>query len=244
MSNIEQLIQIDFKQLFIWLVLILLVAKTIVDAISGTIGKWLKNKGVETKAMREKREDHEMVLANVQAIKELAEIHKRDNDISNEHDDKLRDDMTQFMTEVRSDIGELKSSLQETFNNRANDRQVSLEREQRLNSRIDSLVDSSKQRDTSVEAISNGLEKLTKMFVDGQISDMRHRILNFAASVSSGKKYNMEAYQYTLQIYEDYERILKENKLTNGLVEESVEYIRSSYQEHLKNGDFGNYRLT
>ena len=243
MSNIEQLIQIDFKQLFVWLVLILLVAKTIVDAISGTVGKWLKNKGVETKAMREKREDHEMVLANVQAIKELAEIHKRDNDISNEHDDKLRDDMTQFMTEVRSDIGELKSSLQETFNNRKNDRQVSIEREQRLSTRIDTLVDASKQRDISIETISNGLDKLTKMFVDGQISDMRHRILSFAASISSGKKYNMEAYQYVMSIYTDYERILEEHGMTNGLIEESIGFIRSSYQEHLKNGDFGNYRL-
>ena len=243
MSNIEQLIQIDFKQLFIWLVLILLVAKTLVDSFSGTIGKWLKNKDIETKSMREKREYHEMVLSNAQSIKELAEIHKRDNDISNEHDDKLREDMTKFMTEVRSDIGELKDSLQETFNNRKNDRQVSIEREQRLSNRIDTLVDASKQRDVSIETISNGLEKLTKMFIDGQISDMRHRILNFAASISSGKKYNLEAYEYTLQTYRDYERILKEHNMTNGLVEESVEYIRSAYQEHLKNGDFGNYRL-
>ena len=239
-SNIKELASMNWFECILLIILAMLIWKGLVELVD-----WFFNKyGIETKKMKEKREDHEKILANAEAIKELAEIHKRDNDISNEHDDKLRDEMTQFMTEVRSDIGELKSSLQETFNNRANDRQVSLEREQRLNSRIDSLVDSSKQRDTSVEAISNGLEKLTKMFVDGQISDMRHRILNFAASVSSGKKYNMEAYQYTLQIYEDYERILKENKLTNGLVEESVEYIRSSYQEHLKNGDFGNYRLT
>lgn len=240
MNDIKALLEIDYKVVFLGLFLILAGFKAIAMLLEWFLFDFL---GIETKWMKEKREDHEKILANAQAIKELAEIHKRDNDISNEHDDKLRDEMTQFMTEVRSDIGELKSSLQETFNNRANDRQVSIEREQRLNDRIDSLVDASKQRDVSVEAISNGLEKLTKMFVDGQISDMRHRILNFAASVSSGKKYNMEAYQYTLQIYEDYERILKENKLTNGLVEESVEYIRSSYQEHLKNGDFGNYRL-
>ena len=193
--------------------------------------------------MREKREDHEMILANTQAIKDLAEIHKRDYIVSNEHDDELRNDLSLFMTEVRGDLGELKSSIQESFDNSIRYRQVSIEKEQNLNNRIDNLVNSSKQRDLSVEAISSGLEKLTKMFIDGQISDMRHRILSFAASISSGKKYNMEAYQFIMGIHTDYEKILEEHGMTNGLVEESIEFIRSSYQEHLKNGDFGNYLL-
>lgn len=240
MNDIKALLEIDFKVVFLGLFLILTGFKAITMLIEWFFFDFL---GIETKWMKEKREDHEKILANAQAIKELAEIHKRDNIISNEHDDELRNDLSHFMTEVRGDIGELKNTMQQSQEDSLKYRQISIEKESALNSRIDSLVDSSKQRDMSVEAISNGLEKLTKMFVDGQISDMRHRILNFAASVSSGKKYNMEAYQYTLQIYEDYERILKENKLTNGLVEESVEYIRSSYQEHLKNGDFGNYRL-
>ena len=62
--------------------------------------------------------------------------------------------------------------------------------------------------------------------------------------VSAGKKYNMEAYEYILASYSDYERILEEHGLTNGLVEESIGFVRTSYQERLKNGDFGNYRLT
>ena len=236
MSNIEQLIQIDFKQLFVWLVLILLVAKTIVDAISGTVGKWLKNKGVETKAMREKREDHEMVLANVQAIKELAEIHKRDNDISNEHDDKLRDDMTQFMTEVRSDIGELKSSLQETFNNRKNDRQVSIEREQRLSTRIDTLVDASKQRDISVNEINNALNKLTSMFIDKEISDYRWEIINFATAISENKPCTKEAFRHCFATYEKYEKILEENGLENGEVTVSMEIVSEAYKRKMLEG--------
>ena len=245
MSNIEQVIQIDFKQLFIWLGLILLTAKILTDAFSGTIGKWLEKKGVkiETKNMREKREDHEKILDNAQAIKDLAELHKQDNIISNKHDEEIGEALSKFMLEVRSDIKELKYSMKESFDNSVKYRQISIEKEQNLNNRIDGLVNSSKQRDVSVEAISSGLEKLTKMFIEGQISDMRHRILSFAASISSGKKYNMEAYQFIMTSYSEYEKILEEHGMTNGLVEESIEFIRSSYQEHLKNGDFGNYRL-
>ena len=236
MSNIEQLIQIDFKQLFVWLVLILLVIKTLVDAISGTFGKWLKSKGIETKAMREKREDHEMILSNVQAIKELAEIHKRDNDISNEHDDKLREDLSLFMTEVRSNIGELKSSLQETFNNRKNDRQVSIEREPRLSNRIDSLVDASKQRDVSVNDISNALNKLTTMFVDKEISDYRWEIINFATAISEKKPCNKEAFRHCFATYEKYEKILEENGLENGEVTASMEIISETYKKKMLEG--------
>ena len=240
MSDIRSLLEIDFKVVFIGLFAILAGLKACTMLV-----EWLlfDKLGIETKWMREKRQDHETTLANTQAIRELADIHKRDNEISNEHDDELRDDLSHFIMEVRGDIGELKTSMQESFDNSLKYRQVSIDKEKRLDSRIDTLVEASKQRDISIEIINNNLDKLTKMLVDGQINDMRHRILNFAASVSAGKKYNMEAYEYILGSYTDYERILEEHGLTNGLVEESIGFIRSSYQEHLKKGDFGNYRL-
>ena len=236
MSNIEQLIQIDFKQLFIWLVLILLVTKTLVDAFSGTILKWFKSKGIETKAMREKREDHEMIIANVQAIKELAEVHKRDNDISNEHDDKLRDDMSVFMNEVRGDIGELKNSMQESFDNSLKYRQVSIDKEKRLDSRIDSLVDSSKQRDISVNEISNALNKLTTMFIDKEISDYRWEIINFATAISENKPCTKEAFRHCFATYEKYEKILEENGLENGEVTVSMEIVSEAYKRKMLEG--------
>lgn len=236
MSNIEQLIQIDFKQLFIWLVLILLVTKTLVDAFSGTIWKWFKSKGIETKAMREKREDHEMIIANVQAIKELAEVHKRDNDISNEHDDKLRDDMSVFMNEVRGDIGELKNSMQESFDNSLKYRQVSIDKEKRLDSRIDTLVEASKQRDISVNEINNALNKLTSMFIDKEISDYRWEIINFATAISEKKPCNKEAFRHCFATYEKYEKILEENGLENGEVTASMEIITETYKKKLLEG--------
>lgn len=231
-SNIKELASINWFECILLIVLAMLIWKGLVELVD-----WFFNKyGIETKKMKEKREDHEKILANAQAIKELAEIHKRDNDISNEHDDKLRDEMTQFMTEVRSDIGELKNNLQETFNNRKNDRQVSIEREQRLSARIDALVDASKQRDVSVEAINDGLNKLTQMFVDKQIADYRWSIINFATAISEKKPCTKEAFKHAFTTYERYERILEENGLENGEVKVSMEIISEAYKKKMLEG--------
>ena len=231
-SNIKELASMNWLECFILIILAMLVYKGLVE-----LKDWFfKRYGIETKKMKEERESREKILANAEAIKELAEIHKRDNDISNEHDDKLRDEMTQFMTEVRSDIGELKSSLQETFNNRANDRQVSLEREQRLNSRIDSLVDASKQRDVSVNDISNALNKLTTMFIDKEISDYRWEIINFATAISEKKPCSKEAFRHCFATYEKYEKILEKNGLENGEVTASMEIITETYKKKLLEG--------
>lgn len=159
MSNIEQFIQIDFKQLFVWLALILLVAKALVDSFSGTIGKWLKSKNIETQAMREKREDHELIRANAQAIKDLAELHKKDNELSNEHDEMIREELHQFMDEVRNDI--------KTFtDNRVHDREQSREIQKELSDSIKIIAESQKERGKQVEALMCGSKELLGNTID------------------------------------------------------------------------------
>lgn len=85
-------------------------------------------------------------------------------------------------------------------------------------------------------AIRRDIANLTNMFLDKQIDDMRSEILNFASSLSSGKKYNRESFKNIFKTYDKYEKILKENGWENGLVEESIGYIRETYRDWLKNG--------
>ena len=66
---------------------------------------------------------------------------------------------------------------------------------------------------------------------------MRYEILDFASSLSSGRKHNRESFDHILRIYQKYERILKENGMENGLVEESVKYIQEAYHDLLKRGE-------
>lgn len=86
------------------------------------------------------------------------------------------------------------------------------------------------------EILRDDLKKLTDMFVDKSIDDMRYEILDFASSLSSGRTYSKEQYDHVLNIYEKYEKILEENHLSNGKVNTSMEVIREIYKDKLKNG--------
>lgn len=82
--------------------------------------------------------------------------------------------------------------------------------------------------------IREELKHLTEMFLDKQIDDMRYEILNFTSSLSSGCKYNREAFDHIFKIYQKYEKILEEHEMENGLVDESVKYINEMYHNQLR----------
>lgn len=91
----------------------------------------------------------------------------------------------------------------------------------------------SDQRD---EEISCDIKKLTQMFVDKEIDDMRWEINDFATKVSEGKPYNKDSFKHCIHVYEKYEQILEENGLENGEIEISMELINDTYKRKLKEG--------
>ena len=93
-----------------------------------------------------------------------------------------------------------------------------------------------KRSDRRDEEISNDIKKLTKMFVDKEIDDMRWEINNFATKVSEGSPCNKDSFTHCIHTYEKYEKILKENGLENGEVEISMELINDAYKQKLKEG--------
>lgn len=86
--------------------------------------------------------------------------------------------------------------------------------------------------------IKDDLDKFSGMFFDKAIEDMRWRILDFASAISNGRKFNRESYDFIIHTYEQYEEILKEQGKTNGVIDETVGYIKETFREHLRNGDF------
>lgn len=83
------------------------------------------------------------------------------------------------------------------------------------------------------QAIRTELEKLTKLVVEKEIDDTRWEILNFCSNLANGQTYNREAFEHVFRLYEKYERILKENHMTNGYVEESMKYAREAFHKIL-----------
>lgn len=102
-----------------------------------------------------------------------------------------------------------------------------------LQEKLAKEVDRSDQRD---EEIANDIKKLTRMFVDKEIDDMRWEIINFATMVSEGRPCNKDSFKHCIHVYEKYEKILEENGLENGEVEISMELINDAYKNKLKEG--------
>lgn len=93
-----------------------------------------------------------------------------------------------------------------------------------------------KRSDRRDEEISADIKRLTQMFVDKEIDDMRWEINNFATKVSEGKPCNKDSFKHCIHVYEKYEKILEENGLENGEVEISMELINDTYKQKLKEG--------
>lgn len=233
MDNITQLTQIDFKQLFIWIVLILVATKFLIELFSGTIGKLLKKLDIETKTMREKREQHELLKATAELAKTTAENLDKLQKRHTKDEEDFRNNLNNYMKESREDRRALHDEMTKFSDNRVNDRQVSIEREKRLDDRI---TESNEHRDKIINGISETLSKLTDMMVDSNIENMRWEILNFCSALTSGRKYNKESFNHVISVHEKYEKILEEHNMENGQVTASMEVIMDVYKEKLKNG--------
>lgn len=102
-----------------------------------------------------------------------------------------------------------------------------------------------KQQDTDREQsikhdheIKDDLEKFSTMFLDKSIEDMRWRILDFSSAISNGRRFNRESYDFIIKTYDQYEKILRDQGKTNGVIDETIAYIKDEFREHLRNGDF------
>lgn len=212
MDDLKQLTQIDWWYVCIALLLLLVCIKLV-----WSLFDWLlfEKLGVETRKMKQRREQRELLKTTAELAKttaeNLAELqmrHTRD-------EEEFRNNLNNYMKESREDRRALHDEVTKLVDNRNRDREQNIKVQKELDEKIINLTD---------------------MFIDKEIDDMRYKILDFASSISSGKNFNRESYDHILRIYDKYERILEEHNMENGLVEESIKYIQSSYQDFLKSG--------
>ena len=165
METIKQLTELDYKTLIIGITVVIGAFKIAYTSFSWIISKF----GLETKKMRQKREDHELLIATAKNLELLQNKQNEDVRQSIVHDKRIKD----------------------------------------------------------------YIQKLSKMFIDLEIQDIRWNILSFCSDLSNGKQFSSEYYDYVFKLYDKYEKMLKENDLTNGLVEQSISYIQEKYHESL-----------
>lgn len=70
------------------------------------------------------------------------------------------------------------------------------------------------------------------------VESQRRDILNFADKLRFNSTRSKEEYDYIINLYDKYEKYLKENNLDNGKVDLAFEYITKKYRECMENNSF------
>lgn len=74
--------------------------------------------------------------------------------------------------------------------------------------------------DKEISKLSKLLDKVSQTVVDIQIDNKRSQIIDFASIASDDKiPVTREQFNRILKMYDDYERIIEENGMTNGEIE-------------------------
>lgn len=142
MDELATVLNMDFAQLFLNIIIILVAFVFVVTAVekfSVIIGKpfkWIKKND----------DDHKLLMDAIVTMKSMQETHAIDKKEVNDKNDKLEKVLSDFMTEVRNDIKQF-------TNNRIHDREQSLDIQQQLTSSIQSIVDNNDHRDMQVAAL-------------------------------------------------------------------------------------------
>ena len=102
--------------------------------------------GIETKWMRKKREEHELLLRTSQNLTALQERHSEDTKQSDEHDERIRNELAEFMAEIKKSISETQKQIKQFSDNRVKDREQSIKIQKELTDSIISVSENEKQR--------------------------------------------------------------------------------------------------
>ena len=86
-----------------------------------------------------------------------------------------------------------------------------------------------------ITALSN---KIEQMELNKTIKKLRWDIINFASDLPRRENIPLEQYNIIFNDIKEYEKIIEDNGLTNGLVESSVHVIEKRYEHDLEAGVF------
>ena len=209
MEEFKALFELPWITIIISLVIILVAIKFIWELI-----EWFMKKfKIQTGSMREKIATYNLLTKNSEQLAQLTQGFEEDHEL---------------LLETSKELKELKKSektdIENFKNNRIHDREQSFEIQRQLTDAIDKINDS--------------LSYMRQESIDREIARIRWDILKFATDISNGKKASRESYDFISKLYMRYEQLLDETGQENGLVDESVKYIKETYHQRLENGDF------
>ena len=133
MDNVEQLAQINWWYVIAAMLLLLVVVKFI-----WSLFDWLfvEKLGIETKRMKQRRQESEQLKATTELAKTTAENLDKLQKRQTEDEEEFRNNLNDYMEESRRDRKALHDEMTKFTNNRINDRKQSLEIQKELKDSI------------------------------------------------------------------------------------------------------------
>lgn len=93
--------------------------------------------------------------------------------------------------------------------------------------------------DESIARIEKSLERNNEITLGLLIDSKRNAIIDFAAKVvDDNYPATHEQFRRIFKLYDEYEGIIEENKMTNGEVDVAHRIIKESYEERMRNHTF------
>ena len=133
MDDLKQLMQIDWWYVVVALLILLGIVKTIWSLLD-----WLfvEKLGIETKKMKQRRQESELLKTTTELAKTTAENLDKLEKRHTEDEDEFRNNLNNYMEESRKDRRALHDEMTKFADNRVNDRKQSLEIQKELKNSI------------------------------------------------------------------------------------------------------------
>ena len=133
MDNLEQLTQIDWWQVLIAIILVLVCLKFIWSLLDWLLVEKL---GIETRKMKQQREDRELLKKTTELAEKTAENLDKLQARHTQDEEEFRNNLNNYMEESREDRKALHDEMSKFTENRIHDREQSLQIQKELNESI------------------------------------------------------------------------------------------------------------
>ena len=149
MSTLENLMHYNW----LGVVLALISAMVAFKFLSDLFGWFVTKFGLETKSMREKRENQELLKTTAKNLDSLQCRHTQD-------EKEFRENLNNYIRESRADRKALHNEMKQYSQNRVADRQQSLQIQSELKDSIKEIAKAQEDRDNQIAALMEGSKEL------------------------------------------------------------------------------------
>lgn len=150
MDAIENLFNIEWQAVILGVIAALFAFKAIVEIFKWLLFDFL---GIETKAMRIKREEHELLLKTANDLKDLSTRHLDDVQQSIKHDERIQENLDLYINEIKESLEKTQDAITQFAENRIHDREQSFKIQKELTDSITKLAESDSSRDEQINNI-------------------------------------------------------------------------------------------